>query len=160
MKVKRIVKWFLIVLLAYAVIGGVYYLTGVLQQLILGEQIVFSPLVGLPLTIIGWPQMVCADLVHYPSLGLRLPAVMALVSLAILVSLLIINRIKTRCLRKKIVAGNHAQCKLVTRYSLGDASQDLGCGISAWISSPPSALFWIRKRPPNNLTRSSMPTRP
>jgi len=26
MKIKRIVKWFLIVLLAYAVIGGVYYL--------------------------------------------------------------------------------------------------------------------------------------
>lgn len=96
MKIKRIVKWFLIVLLAYAVIGGVYYLTGVLQHLILGEQIVFSPLVGLPLTVIGWPQMVRADLVHYPSLGLRLPAVMALVSLAILVSLLIINRIKTR----------------------------------------------------------------
>jgi len=96
MKIKHVVKWFLIVLLAYAGIGGVYYLTGVLQQLILGEQMVFSPLVGLPLTVIGWPQMVAADLLHIQTLGVRLPTVMAIFSLAFILIFLILNGVKAK----------------------------------------------------------------
>ncbi|MFU8827444.1 MAG: hypothetical protein ACNA70_08125 [Brevefilum sp.] len=96
MKIKHVVKWFLIVLLAYAGIGGVYYLTGVLQQLILGEQMVFSPLVGLPLTVIGWPQMVAADLLHIQTLGLRLPTVVAILFLAFILIFLILKGVKAK----------------------------------------------------------------
>jgi hypothetical protein len=76
------------------VIGGLYYLAGYLQNLVIGKQNVFSPIIGLPLTMLGWPQMVYADLVHLPSLGLKIPAVLALILFISVISFAIITIFK------------------------------------------------------------------
>jgi hypothetical protein len=63
------------------VIGSIYYLASHVHNLVIGKQIVFSPIIGFPLTIIGWPQMVYADIIHLQSLGLKFPTVLVLVLL-------------------------------------------------------------------------------
>ena len=52
------------IVLAYFVIGVVYIVTGYLYNIIIGKQIVFSPLVGIPLGAPFWVMMVYADLKH------------------------------------------------------------------------------------------------
>lgn len=64
-------SWTIKILLAYLLLGVFYYLSGSLFNLIAGRQIIFSPVIGLPLTIIGWPQMLRADFIHRELLGLR-----------------------------------------------------------------------------------------
>ena len=94
MKPRGLIRWISFILLAYSVIGGVYYLAGYLQNLVIGKQNVFSPLIGLPLTMLGWPQMVYADLVHLPSLGLKIPTVLALVLLLSVICFVTITIVK------------------------------------------------------------------
>jgi hypothetical protein len=94
MKPQGLKQWIIFILLAYVMIGGVYYLTGYLQNLMVGKQNVFSPIIGLPLTMLGWPQMVYADLVHLPSLGLKIPTVLALVLLVSVIGFIIFKIIK------------------------------------------------------------------
>lgn len=94
MKPRGLKHWIIFFLLAYVVIGGVYYLAGYLQNLVIGQQNVFSPIVGLPLTMLGWPQMVYADLVHLPSLGLKIPTILALVLLISVISFVVITIVK------------------------------------------------------------------
>ena len=80
MKHKQIIKWFLLFVLAYIAIGTIYYLTGYLYNLIVSHQNVFAPIVGLPLTLIGWPGMVYADLRHHNQLGLKPSTLITLLS--------------------------------------------------------------------------------
>jgi len=94
MKPRGLIRWISFILLAYPVIGGVYYLAGYLQNLVIGKQNVFSPLIGLPLTMLGWPQMVYADLVHLRSLGLKIPTVLALVLLLSVICFVTITIVK------------------------------------------------------------------
>ena len=47
------VIWFIII--AYLLIGLVFSLTGIAQRAIAGKGETFSPLVGIPLDMIGWP---------------------------------------------------------------------------------------------------------
>ncbi len=84
---KQIVKWIAFTAVAYFGIGILCYITGYLENWAAGKQIVFSPIVGLPLTVIGWPQMVIADLAHYQTLGVRWPALIAVLALAVLVTI-------------------------------------------------------------------------
>jgi|GEM_PF-1853835 len=83
--------WVVSIPLGYILIGGVYYLSSYLFQQIIGKEIVFAPIVGLPLTILGWPWMVYADLLHHQSLGIKPPAIVALITLIGLITLLIFN---------------------------------------------------------------------
>ena len=91
MKSQGLKQWIIFILLAYHAIGGVYYFAGYLQNLVIGKQNVFSPMIGLPLTMLGWPQMVYADLVHLPSLGLKIPTVLAMVLFLSLICFIIIT---------------------------------------------------------------------
>ena len=52
------------IVLAYFVTGVVYVITGYLSNIIIGHEIVFSPLVAIPLAAPFWPVMVYADLKH------------------------------------------------------------------------------------------------
>jgi hypothetical protein len=47
------VIWFIII--AYLLIGLVFSLAGIAQRAIAGKGETFSPLVGIPLDMIGWP---------------------------------------------------------------------------------------------------------
>lgn len=49
---------------AYVMAGMAYSLTGYVERAALGKQTVFSPLIGIPMDIAGWPWMVYADLKH------------------------------------------------------------------------------------------------
>ena len=79
---KRIIVWMSRVLLAYAVAGLTYGCTGRISKAILGKEEVFSPLLSLPLHVVGWPWMVYADLKH---VGVQLQDVLALVALVVCV---------------------------------------------------------------------------
>ncbi len=76
----RIKSWALKLSLSYALIGTVYYLSGFVWLVITGRQVVFSPLVGFPLTLLGWPPMLYADLIHRESLGIRPHTILALIT--------------------------------------------------------------------------------
>lgn len=54
--------WFLIV--AYVCIGLVYSLAGYAQDVIAAKAIVFSPLIAIPLDIVGWPFNTRGDYVN------------------------------------------------------------------------------------------------
>lgn len=64
-------SWTIKILLVYLLLGVFYYLSGCLFNLMEGRQIIFSPVIGLPLTIIGWLQMLRADIIHRGMIGLR-----------------------------------------------------------------------------------------
>jgi len=59
-------------------------------NLVIGKQNIFSPIIGLPLTLIGWPQMLSADFIHREMLGVK-PS-MTITFLSILVVLVWIVR--------------------------------------------------------------------
>ena len=84
---KPVIKWITSTILAYIGVGFLYYIAGYLENWATGKQNVFSPIIGLPLTVISWPQMVIADLTHFQTLGLRRPALIALFALAVLVTI-------------------------------------------------------------------------
>ncbi len=51
-------------LLAYLVIGGFYGIIPYLELIIAGRDVTFSPIVGIPLSLIFWPQFLYANIMH------------------------------------------------------------------------------------------------
>jgi ABC-type Na+ efflux pump permease subunit len=76
-KIGKIVRY---ILFAYAAAGLVYSLAGYLYRGIVGKQNVFSPWLGIPLDIVGWPWMVYADGKH---IGMGIQDAAALISLVL-----------------------------------------------------------------------------
>lgn len=70
------------IILAYFVTGMVYSVAGYLQRSIMGRQEVFSPLIGLPMDIAGWPWMVYADLKH---IGIKPQDVLTMISIVMFI---------------------------------------------------------------------------
>jgi len=56
------VVWFIII--AYLLIGLVYSLAGYVQNVISAKEIVFSPLIAIPLDMVGWPYSMSGDYVN------------------------------------------------------------------------------------------------
>lgn len=94
MTCQKIKFWTITLILGYLFIGSVYYVSGFFMLLITGRDIVFSPIVGFPLTLIGWPGMVYADLIHHQTLGVNIPTVLALISMVVLMVYIIQKIIK------------------------------------------------------------------
>ena len=57
-------KIVLFIIIAYLIIGLIYSLTGYALDLIAAKPIVFSPLVGIPLDMIGWPWNLRGDYIN------------------------------------------------------------------------------------------------
>jgi len=74
------------IVVAYLVIGIVYAMTGYLHRIIIGKEVVFSPLVGIPLAATGWPMMVYADL---KNIGIRPQDVSALISIFVFIMIFV-----------------------------------------------------------------------
>lgn len=53
------VVWFIII--AYLLIGLVYFLAGYIQDLVGAKEIVFSPLIAVPFDMVGWPWSMRGD---------------------------------------------------------------------------------------------------
>lgn len=73
------------IVLIYVLVGMVYSLAGYAHRALTGKEEVFSPLIGIPMDVIGWPWMVCGDLKLGSTAGLKPQAVSALVSIAVIV---------------------------------------------------------------------------
>jgi hypothetical protein len=81
-------KWLRIsggIILAYLLPGIVYYFSGVIYRLIIGKPEVFSPLIGLPLTLLGWPWMLYADFFHRATLGIKPPLIITSILLLVMI---------------------------------------------------------------------------
>jgi len=76
------------IILAYFLVGLIYGLTGYLQNMILGKQIVFSPLIGIPISMVFWPAFVYADL---RNIGVRLHDLMAFAAIIVSIVILLKN---------------------------------------------------------------------
>jgi len=76
------------IVLAYFVTGIIYVVTGYLHNITIGKQIVFSPLIGIPLGAPFWPMMVYADLKH---IGIMPQDVLTLLSAFIFIILFVKN---------------------------------------------------------------------
>ena len=76
------------IVLAYFVIGIIYVVTGYLHNIIIGKQIVFSPLIGIPLGAPFWPMMVYADLKH---IGVMPQDILTLISIIIFIIIFVKN---------------------------------------------------------------------
>lgn len=68
---KKVVKWVKRLMIAYVIIGSVYYLSGYFYNLSIGKDNVFSPILGYPLAVIGWPLSLYADFIHRQGLGIK-----------------------------------------------------------------------------------------
>ncbi len=51
-------------LLAYLAIGGFYGIIPYIELIITGRDVTFSPIVGIPLSLIFWPQFLYANIIH------------------------------------------------------------------------------------------------
>lgn len=94
MAINHIKRWIVRIFLSYLLIGSVYYFSGYFYNLIIGKQNVFSPIIGLPLTILGWPWMVYADLIHHQSLGIKIPTVLTILVMIGLIVIFILKPVK------------------------------------------------------------------
>ena len=93
-------SWTIKILLAYLLLGVFYYLSGSLFNFMEGRQIIFSPVIGLPLTIIGWPQMLRADFIHRELLGLRPHSI--LTSLLTIIVIIYLFRETVQLIKSKV----------------------------------------------------------
>jgi len=83
---KTLVRFTKYLILSYCVTGLVYGAAGTIYRSVIGKQEVFSPLIGIPLDIVGWPWMVYADLKH---IGIGLQDGLALISLVLCLTIFI-----------------------------------------------------------------------
>jgi hypothetical protein len=68
---KKVFNWVKRLFIAYVIAGSVYYLSGYFYNLSIGKDNVFSPILGYPLAVIGWPPSLYADFIHRQSLGIK-----------------------------------------------------------------------------------------
>jgi len=69
----------------------VYYLVSYFYNIFIGKQIIFSPLIGIPMTLIFWPQYVYADLINIDLLGLTLETVLGLFSIIVFIVVFVVR---------------------------------------------------------------------
>ncbi len=86
---KKVFKWVIRLVIAYVIIGSVYYLSGYFYNLSIGKDIVFSPILGYPLAVIGWPFSLRADFKHRASLGVKVSFPLTLISIVLVAAWLI-----------------------------------------------------------------------
>jgi len=94
MTLPNIRLWIIRLLVGYLIIGSIYYISGYLFNLFIGKDIVFAHIVGFPLTVMGWPSMVYGDLINIQTLGIKPPTVLTLLSLAAMITFVILKIIK------------------------------------------------------------------
>lgn len=81
MTLQKIKIWTNRLILGYLMIGSIYYVSSFFILLKTGKDIVFSPIVGFLLALMGWPWMVYADLLHHQTLGVKIPTLLAIISM-------------------------------------------------------------------------------
>lgn len=77
------------IILAYVITGMVYYVAGYFYNIFIGKQNVFSPLIAIPMVLIGWPGMVYADLKHIGIIGVKPQPFLALVSMVMFIAIFV-----------------------------------------------------------------------
>ena len=87
-KWKRIIKY---ILFTYIASGLLYGIAGYIYRSVIGKTYVFSPLIGIPLDIVGWPWMVYADLKH---IGIMPQDIVLLLSVVIFTAIFTIREIR------------------------------------------------------------------
>jgi len=92
--IKKIINWFGRLLLAHVIVGSVYYLSGYFYNLSIGKENVFSPIIGYPLAVIGWPWNLYGDFFHLESLGIKPPFVLTILAIVFVLIWLVICGIK------------------------------------------------------------------
>jgi len=83
--VKKVFNWMIRLLIAYVIMGSVYYLSVYFYNLSIGKENVFSSILGYPLAVIGWPLSLHADFIHRASLGVKLSFPLILLSIVLVV---------------------------------------------------------------------------
>ena len=86
---KRVVFIFL----TYVVNGLLYGMVGYIYKSIIGKVHVFSPLIGIPLDLVGWPWMLYADLKH---IGILPQDVAAFLSITFCIVVIAIRKTRLR----------------------------------------------------------------
>lgn len=85
-------------ILAYLFIGLVYYLSSTIYNLSIGKDIVFSAIIGLPLTSLGWPMMLYADFIHRETLGIKPSFIITSLAIGAVMAYLLWQVIKKRAI--------------------------------------------------------------
>lgn len=96
MTFESIKLWIFRIVFGYILIGSIYFVSGFVYNLLMGKQIIISSIVGFPLTIISWPWMISADLIHHHTLGIRIPTVFTNLSMGMLLTLMILTIVKAQ----------------------------------------------------------------
>jgi hypothetical protein len=89
------------IILGYLIPGVIYYLSGTIYNLTVGKDIVFSPIIGLPLTLLGWPSMLYADFIHRQTLGIKPHLVLTPIAVGIVLIFVLRDIIKLSSICKK-----------------------------------------------------------
>ncbi len=79
--------WLLKIVLGYVFLGSIYFLSGYIYNHSIGNEIIFSPIIAFPLVLMGWPMMLCADIIHVKTLGLQPHSILTLFMLVIVLFL-------------------------------------------------------------------------
>jgi len=99
---KKAIRWVVSILFAYILIGLVYFFSGFLYNIYIGKQNIFSPIIGIPLTISGLPWMLYADIINVDKLGLKFSVIITLSVLSVIIMIFIFAVVKQINNAKKI----------------------------------------------------------
>jgi len=87
-------KIFFFIIVAYLCIGLVYSLAGYAQNVIDAKAVVFSPLIGIPLDMLGWPLSLRGDYIN-AFLDMQFFVTLAAILLAFILFLRMVFRAKS-----------------------------------------------------------------
>ena len=88
-------KIFFFIIVAYLCIGLVYSLAGYAQNVIDAKAVVFSPLIGIPLDMLGWPLSLRGDYIN-AFLDMQFFVTLAAILLAFILFLRMVFRGKSK----------------------------------------------------------------
>jgi hypothetical protein len=93
----RLREFLLKLLFAYLAVGTVYALTGYAARAIARKPETFSPIVGIPLAVLGWPSSLRATLMHFGwTPDVLLTCIALLIALVMLAAKVLRAQIKAR----------------------------------------------------------------
>lgn len=76
-------SWLLRLIIGYILVGSIYFVSGYIYNHLVGKGNVFSPIIGFPLVLLGWPMMLRADIIHRQTLGLKFYSILSLFTLIV-----------------------------------------------------------------------------
>ena len=84
---QNVKYWLVRLIFGYVFVGSIYFLSGYIYNHLIGNDIVFSPIIAFPLVLMGWPIMLSFDIIHIQTLGLQPHSILTFLTVVVILLL-------------------------------------------------------------------------